>query len=71
LIFQLRKLIILYNKFGKAAEQRPPKTAQFAVSRESIRLFCDASLDYLLHLDDDSMKAISARPISATSSCTA
>jgi 3-hydroxybutyryl-CoA dehydratase len=26
------------------------------VSRESIRLFCDASLDDLLHLDDDSMK---------------
>ena len=45
---------------------------QFAVSRESIRLFCDASLDYNpLHLDDDSMKAISARPISAASSRTA
>jgi acyl dehydratase len=30
---------------------------QFAVSRESIRLFCDASLDYNpLHLDDDFMK---------------
>ena len=30
---------------------------QFAVSRESIRLFCDASLDYNpLHLDDDYMK---------------
>jgi len=29
----------------------------FAVSRESIRLFCDASLDYNpLHLDDDFMK---------------
>ena len=29
----------------------------FEVSRESIRLFCDASLDYnLLHLDDDYMK---------------
>src|SRR6201995_5151844 len=29
----------------------------FAVSRESIRLFCDASLDYKpLHLDDDYMK---------------
>ena len=29
----------------------------FAVSRESIRLFCDASLDYNpLHLDDDYMK---------------
>jgi acyl dehydratase len=42
------------------------------VSRESIRLFCDASLDYNpLHLDDDSMKAISARPISAASSRTA
>ena len=31
--------------------------AKFAVSRESIRLFCDASLDYNpLHLDDDYMK---------------
>jgi len=31
--------------------------APFAVSRESIRLFCDASLDYNpLHLDDDYMK---------------
>src|SRR5947208_17162433 len=30
---------------------------EFAVSRESIRLFCDASLDYnRLHLDDDYMK---------------
>ena len=30
---------------------------EFAVSRESIRLFCDASLDYNpLHLDDDYMK---------------
>ena len=31
---------------------------KFAVSRESIRLFCDASLDYNpLHLDDDYMKS--------------
>jgi len=31
---------------------------EFAVSRESIRLFCDASLDYNpLHLDDDYMKS--------------
>src|ERR1700704_5447390 len=31
--------------------------SKFAVSRESIRLFCDASLDYNpLHLDDDYMK---------------
>ena len=30
---------------------------KFAVSRESIHLFCDASLDYNpLHLDDDFMK---------------
>jgi len=30
---------------------------QFAVTRESIRLFCDGSLDYNpLHLDDDYMK---------------
>ena len=46
--------------------------AKFAVSRESIRLFCDASLDYNpLHLDDDYMKGNFARPISAASSCTA
>ena len=44
----------------------------FAVSRKSIRLFCDASLDYNpLHLDDDYIKGDSARPISAASSCTA
>ena len=31
--------------------------SKFAVSRESIRLFCDASLDYNpLHLDDNYMK---------------
>ena len=31
--------------------------AKFAVSRESIRAFCDASLDYNpLHLDDEYMK---------------
>jgi acyl dehydratase len=31
---------------------------KFAVSRESIRLFCDTSLDYNpLHLDDDYMPA--------------
>src|ERR1700709_2838547 len=31
--------------------------SKFAVSRESIRLFCDGSLDYNpLHLDDDYMK---------------
>src|ERR1700751_1061960 len=35
----------------------PIEGPQFAVSRESIRLFCDASLDYNpLHLDDDYMK---------------
>ena len=33
------------------------KGSKFAVSRESIRLFCDASLDYNpLHLDDDYTK---------------
>jgi 3-hydroxybutyryl-CoA dehydratase len=33
------------------------KGPKFAVSRESIRLFCDASLDYNpLHLDDEYMK---------------
>jgi acyl dehydratase len=35
----------------------PIEGPKFAVSRESIRLFCDASLDYNpLHLDDDYMK---------------
>lgn len=35
----------------------PIEGKQFAVSRESIRLFCDGSLDYNpLHLDDDYMK---------------
>jgi acyl dehydratase len=34
---------------------------KFDVTRESIRAFCDGSLDYNpLHLDDDYMKAISA-----------
>ncbi len=35
----------------------PIEGPKFAVSRQSIRLFCDASLDYNpLHLDDDYMK---------------
>src|SRR5262245_66510854 len=35
---------------------------KFAVSRESIRLFCDASLDYNPpHLDDDYMKRSSGK----------
>src|SRR4051794_8116757 len=35
----------------------------FAVSRESIRRFCDASLDYNpLHLDDDYMKGTFRTP---------
>ncbi|HEY3892332.1 MAG TPA: MaoC family dehydratase, partial [Bradyrhizobium sp.] len=34
----------------------PIEGPKFAVSRQSIRLFCDASLDYNpLHLDDDYM----------------
>jgi acyl dehydratase len=38
----------------------------FAVSRASIRLFCDASLDYNpLHLDDDYMKGDFGRTKSA------
>jgi len=44
LIFRLRKLIILYNKFRKAAERIPRKTGQFR-RVASVRLFCDASLD--------------------------
>ena len=40
------------NKTGDAIEG-----PSFSVSRESIRLFCDASLDYNpLHLDDEYMK---------------
>ncbi|MGN6286539.1 MAG: MaoC family dehydratase [Afipia sp.] len=43
--------------FDKLAVGDPIEGAQFAVSRESIRLFCDGSLDYNpLHLDDDYMK---------------
>ena len=44
--------LVLRRRHGDAIDG--PK---FAVSRESIRLFCDASLDYNpLHLDDDYMK---------------
>jgi acyl dehydratase len=44
----------------------------FAVSRASIRLFCDASLDYNpLHLDDDYMKGDFGRTNFGGSSCTA
>src|SRR6202158_3288062 len=43
-----------FQSLGAGATIEGPK---FAVSRESIRLFCDASLDYNpLHLDDDYMK---------------
>ena len=43
--------------FDKLAVGDPIEWTQFAVSRESIRLFCDGSLDYNpLHLDDDYMK---------------
>jgi acyl dehydratase len=43
--------------FDTLAVGDPIEGAQFAVSRESIRLFCDGSLDYNpLHLDDDYMK---------------
>jgi hypothetical protein len=51
----------------------PNRRGALSPSRaRSIREFCDASLDYNpLHLDDDYMKAASARPPSAASSCTA
>jgi 3-hydroxybutyryl-CoA dehydratase len=43
--------------FEDLADGDAIKGAKFAVTRESIRLFCDASLDYNpLHLDDDYMK---------------
>src|SRR3982074_3243630 len=43
---------------------------KFAVSRESIRLFCDASLDYNpLHLDDDYMKGSFGRTHFGASTC--
>ena len=43
-----------YDALAPGQKIEGPK---FAVSRESIRLFCDGSLDYNpLHLDDDYMK---------------
>jgi acyl dehydratase len=43
--------------FDTLAVGDPIEGPQFPVSRESIRLFCDGSLDYNpLHLDDDYMK---------------
>lgn len=43
--------------FDTLAVGDPIEGPHFAVSRESIRLFCDGSLDYNpLHLDDDYMK---------------
>jgi len=43
--------------FDRLAPGDPIEGAEFAVSRESIRAFCDASLDYNpLHLDDDYMQ---------------
>jgi acyl dehydratase len=43
--------------FEQLAAGEAIEGAKFAVTRESIRLFCDASLDYNpLHLDDDYMK---------------
>lgn len=45
------------DKFDAVSVDDAIKGADFSVSRESIRLFCDASLDYNpLHLDDDYMK---------------
>ncbi len=43
--------------FDRLAPGDPIEGVEFAVSRESIRAFCDASLDYNpLHLDDDYMQ---------------
>ena len=45
------------NEFENIAIEDEIEGPEFEVSRESIRLFCDASLDYNpLHLDDDFMK---------------
>jgi acyl dehydratase len=45
------------NLFDTIAPGYRIKGPEFAVSRETIRAFCDASLDYNpLHLDDDYMK---------------
>ena len=45
------------TKFNGVKEGDTIVGPSFAVSRESIRLFCDASLDYNpLHLDDEFMK---------------
>jgi len=45
------------TSFEKLAAGMRIDGPKFSVSRESIRLFCDASLDYNpLHLDDDFMK---------------
>jgi acyl dehydratase len=47
-------MTITFNQLKAGDAIEGPK---FAVSRESIRLFCDASLDYNpLHLDDNYMK---------------
>src|SRR5258707_15779330 len=44
----------MYEALAQGEKIEGPK---FAVSRESIRLFCDGSLDYNpLHLDDEYMK---------------
>ncbi len=46
------------NDFDRLSDGDTIDGPSFAVSRESIRLFCDASLDYNpLHLDDDYMKS--------------
>jgi 3-hydroxybutyryl-CoA dehydratase len=47
----------MITDFDKLREDDTIDGPSFTVSRESIRLFCDASLDYNpLHLDDDYMK---------------
>ncbi len=47
----------MITAFEALAPGQSIEGAKFAVSRETIRAFCDASLDYNpLHLDDDYMK---------------
>src|SRR3954453_9611138 len=48
---------VMTTRFEQLSAGDAIEGPEFAVPRESIRLFCDASLDYNpLHLDDDYMK---------------
>jgi len=48
---------VMATRFEQLSAGDAIEGPEFAVTRESIRLFCDASLDYNpLHLDDDYMK---------------